>query len=86
MKRFFILSVILIALQNPGHAVQLGSYNPELEDGLFDRIKFNFFQKDKKFIEIVEPETDADKQKLKEKFEETEYDRYKYMYTPQVTF
>lgn len=61
-------------------AVPIGDYDRELKDGIFDRIQFNLFQKDKKFIEITEPPNEKEKQKEIQEAKDTEYDRYKYLF------
>lgn len=75
-KILLFMFVFMFGFAN-AHAA-MGSYNPDFEDGIFDRVKFHFFKKDKKFIEIVEPS--ADREKVNEKKREIdEHTYYKYM-------
>jgi len=84
MKKIILLAIFITASAGASFGA-LGSYNPEYEDGIFDRIKFNFFKKDKKFIEIVEPSTEEEREAEKNKhFDERMH--YKNMLQNQVVY
>ncbi len=66
----------------PSYAVNVGTYKTETEYGLLDGFKFNWKRKDKSipFIEPREESSARDKEKELKNYNESEYERTRYMY------
>ena len=68
-------------------ASTFGTYKPEYEYGLFDGIKFNLLNKEKKDDKIIQIIEDADKKiekteeskEIQDKKDDDEYQMYKFM-------
>lgn len=68
-------------------ASTFGTYKPEYEYGLFDGIKFNLLNKEKKDDKIIQIREDADKKiekteeskEIQDKKDDDEYQMYKFM-------
>mgnify|MGYP001104817028 CR=1 FL=1 len=87
MKKFVIFLVLILLTQNLAIASTFGTYKPEYEYGLFDGIKFNLLNKEKKDDKIIQIREDADKKiekteeskEIRDKKDDDEYQMYKFM-------
>lgn len=78
-----ILSVIILSgFIMPVYAINIGTYKSESEYGLLDGFKINWKRKDKNtpFIDVREPSTKKELEKENQYYDESEYERTKYMY------
>ena len=66
----------------PVYALNVGTYKTETEYGLLDGFKINWKRKDKTqpFIEPREESTKKDMEREYKNYQESEYERTKYMY------
>lgn len=87
MKKFVIFLILILLTQNLTMASTFGTYKPEYEYGLFDGIKFNLLNKEKKDDKIIQIREDADKKiekteeskEIRDKKDDDEYQMYKFM-------
>ena len=78
-----LLTVVVISgLYSEVYALNIGTYKTETEYGLLDGFKVNWKRKDKTqpFIEPREQSSKKDMEKDYKDYQETEYERTKYMY------
>ena len=76
-----ILSLFITGFISPVFAINVGTYKTETEYGLLDGFKFNWKRKEgQKFIEPREQSSRKDMEKEYKDYQETEYERTKYMY------
>ena len=77
----FILTIFL-GYTVPAFAVNIGTYKTETEYGLLDGFKINWKRKDKNtpFIDAREPSTKKELEKENRYYQESEYERTRYMY------
>ncbi len=76
-----------LLVQNTVMASTFGTYKPEYEYGLFDGIKFNLLNKEKKDDKIIQIREDSDKKiekteeskEIQDKKDDDEYQMYKFM-------
>lgn len=91
MKKLINILFILFILTGfvmPVFALNVGTYKTETEYGLLDGFKFNWKRTDKSkpFIEPREESSKKDYQKEYQNYEETEYERTRYMYDGKAIF
>ena len=87
MKKFVIFLILILLTQYSVMASTFGTYKPEYEYGLFDGIKFNLLNKEKKDDKIIQIREDADKKiekteeskEIQDKKDDDEYQMYKFM-------
>ena len=85
MKKIIILLFLLtlfVETIQPCFAVNIGTYKTETEYGLLDGFKINWKRKDKTtpFIEPREQSTRFEKERDMRNYDESEYERTRYMY------
>lgn len=85
MKKITVLIILLFfvgIVSEPCFALNIGTYKSESEYGLFDGFKINWKRqnKDQKFIEVREESNKQDTEKELKYYNETEYERTRYMY------
>lgn len=78
----FSLLFIIISLNAPVYAINVGTYQTETEYGLLDGFKINWKRKDKSqpFIEAREESTKQERDKERADIKKDEYQYTKYMY------
>ncbi len=87
MKKIFTFIMFSLLVQNTVMASTFGTYKPEYEYGLFDGIKFNLLNKEKKDDKIIQIREDSDKKiekteeskEIQDKKDDDEYQMYKFM-------
>lgn len=85
MKKITTLICICILASGffaPALAINIGTYKTESEYGLLDGFKFNWKRKDKStpFIEPRESSTKKELEKEYKDYQQTEYERTRFMY------
>ena len=84
MKKFIVytcLFSVLAGMSLPCYAVNVGTYKSESEYGLLDGFKINWKrQKGEKFIDVREKSTKKELDREYKYYNDSEYERTKYMY------
>lgn len=82
------LFMLIFGSFSPVFALNVGTYKTDSEYGLFDGFKFNWKRQDKSkpFVEPRESSTPKEYEKEYKYYQESEYERTKYMYDGKAIF
>lgn len=82
MLILLFIFIFIVSAVPPCFAVNIGTYKTETEYGLLDGFKVNWKRKDKSkpFIEPREESTKHEKERELKNYNESEYERTRYMY------
>lgn len=90
MKKMIFLILFLFFVIVPSYAINFGTYKTETEYGLIDGFKWNFFSKDKPFVQLKseteEEKIRLEKEKDKPQAKVDEVQMYRFMLDDMVVF